>query len=92
METRIRSSCCLVLSFRVLNERLLRRSGFSPDMEVAGDGDGPVFAVAVPLTGSGFPTMSPLRIEEDEENELWIWGFCFQSLGFGIWIGSMRVY
>ncbi|PQP98997.1 hypothetical protein Pyn_00380 [Prunus yedoensis var. nudiflora] len=91
METRIRSSCCLVLSFRVLNERLLRRSDFSPNMEVPRDGDGSVFAVAVPLTGSGFPTMFPLRIEEEEENELWIWGFCFQSLEFVIWIGSIRV-
>lgn len=26
METRIRSSCCFVLSFRVLKERLERRS------------------------------------------------------------------
>ncbi|CAB4278236.1 unnamed protein product [Prunus armeniaca] len=91
METRIKSSCCLILSFRVLNEGLLRRSDFSPDMEVVGDGDGPVFAVAMPLTGLGFPTMFPLRIEEKEENELWIWGFCFQSLGFVIWIGSIRV-
>ncbi|BBH02195.1 staurosporin and temperature sensitive 3-like b [Prunus dulcis] len=64
---------------------------FGPDMEVAGDRDGPVFAVAVPLTGSSFPTMFPLRIEEEEENELWIWGFYFQSLGFVIWIGSIRV-
>ncbi|CAB4308651.1 unnamed protein product [Prunus armeniaca] len=77
METRIRSSCCLVLSFRVLNERLLMRSGFNPDMEVAGDEDGPFFAVAVPLICSGFPTLFPLRIEEEEENESWIWGFWF---------------